>query len=122
MESSRSPMLSTEEQDALSQSNKKVKNIGHAGFQDGQDVSSSPRKNGIGGWNQVVSFKDKLVGEVPGAYTQAFNFGDVMEDELESDDEVEALREGLAAMKFTKDFKQQIRSPWSRAIIVKVYG
>ena len=36
--------------------------------------------------------------------------------------EVEALREGLVAMRFSKDFKHQIRSPWTEALIVKVYG
>ena len=44
-----------------------------------------------------------------------------MEDDIESDDEVEALREGLVAVKFSKDLKHKIRSPWTRALIVKVY-
>ena len=39
-----------------------------------------------------MSFKDKLVGEIPSAYTQAFNFGDLMENNVESDEEVETLR------------------------------
>ena len=62
------------------------------------------------------------MGEVPGAYTQAFSFEDPMEDDIESDDEVEALREGLVAVKFSKDLKQEIRNPWTRALIMKVYG
>ena len=62
------------------------------------------------------------MGEVPGAYTQAFSFEDPMEDDIESDDEMEALREGLVAVKFSKDLKQEIRNPWTRALIVKVYG
>ena len=45
-----------------------------------------------------------------------------MEDDAESDEEVKALREGLVAVRFSKDFKQRIRSPWSKALIVKVYG
>ena len=45
-----------------------------------------------GMWSQATSFKDKVVGEIPGAYMQAFNFGDLMEDDAESDDEVNALR------------------------------
>jgi len=106
---SRSLMLSTEEQEELSRSNKKVKNVGHAGFQDGQDFPSSSLRHGNGALNQAVSLKDRLVDEVPGAYTQAFSFGDLMEDDLESDDEVEALREGLVAVKFSKDFKHQIQ-------------
>nr|POE49862.1 hypothetical protein CFP56_26778 [Quercus suber] len=113
-------MLSTEEQAELSRSNKKVKNVGHAGFQEGLDMPSSSHSNGS--WNQTGTFKDRLMGEVPGAYTQAFSFEDYMEDDIESDDEVETLREGLVAVKFSKDLKQEMRSPWTRALIVKVYG
>ena len=68
------------------------------------------------------SFKDKLVGEIPSAYMQAFSFGDPMKDGEDSDEEVEALHEGLVAVKFSKDFKQHIHTPWAKAIIVKVYG
>ena len=119
METSRSLMLSTEEQEELSCSNKKMKNIGHAGFQEGLDMPLSSRGNGS--WNQTRTFKDRLVGEVPGAYTQAFSFEDAMDDDIESDDEVETLREGLVAVKFSKDLKNEIRCPWTRALIVKVY-
>lgn len=45
-----------------------------------------------------------------------------MDDEEGSDDEVDTLREGFAAVRFSKDFKQQIRSPWARALIIKVCG
>ena len=55
-----------------------------------------------------MSFKDKLVGEIPGAYIQAFNFGEAMEDDAESDEEVENLRHGLVAVKFSSEFKQHI--------------
>ena len=67
METSRSLMLLTEEQEELTRSNKKVKNVGHAGFQEGLDMPSSSCSNGF--WNQTGTFKDKLVGEVSGAYT-----------------------------------------------------
>ena len=69
-----------------------------------------------------MSFKDKLVGEILGAFTQAFNFGNLMEDDADSDEEVEGLKEGLVAVKFSKELKQRIRSPWYKALIVKVYG
>nr|POE89719.1 uncharacterized protein CFP56_49491 [Quercus suber]POE89722.1 uncharacterized protein CFP56_49494 [Quercus suber] len=121
-ESSRSLILSTEEQEELARSNKKVKNVGHAGFQEGMDTSSSSPRRSNGRWNQSMTFKDRLMGEVPGAYTQAFSFEDLMKDDIESDDEVEALREGLVAVKFSKDLKHEMRSPWTRALIVKVYG
>nr|POE55708.1 uncharacterized protein CFP56_27744 [Quercus suber] len=45
-----------------------------------------------------------------------------MEDEADLDDEVENLREGLVAVKFSGDFKKRTRTPWSKALIVKVYG
>ena len=38
------------------------------------------------------------------------------------DDEVETLRQGMVAVKFSKELKQEIRRPWARALIVKVYG
>ena len=89
----------------LAHSNKKVKNIGHAGFHEGQESTSSTPSQGYSPWNCAASFKDKLVGKIPGAFTQAFSFGDLMKDDMESDDEVEALREGLLAMRFSKDLK-----------------
>lgn len=69
-----------------------------------------------------MSFKEKLVGDIPSAYTQAFSFGDLMEDDVDSDKEVEALKQGFVDVKFSKDFKQKIRRPWAKAFIVKVYG
>nr|POF12125.1 uncharacterized protein CFP56_08886 [Quercus suber] len=32
------------------------------------------------------------------------------------------LREGLAVVKLSKEDKQRIRAPWSKALIIKVYG
>nr|POE95194.1 uncharacterized protein CFP56_46978 [Quercus suber] len=42
-----------------------------------------------------------------------------MEDDEGSDEEVETLRKGLVACKFSRDFKQYIRTPWTKAITVK---
>nr|POE85896.1 uncharacterized protein CFP56_18243 [Quercus suber] len=83
-------MLSMEEQKELSRSNKKVKNVGHVGFQEGMDTSSSSPRRSSGYWNQSITFKDRLM--------------------------------GLVAIKFSKDLKNEIRSPWTRSLIVKVYG
>ena len=44
------------------------------------------------------------------------------EDGAKSDEEVEDLREGLAVVKLTRDTKLCIRSPWLRALIIKLYG
>lgn len=109
--------LSCEEQEELACSNKKVKNVNHVGFSESSDSRPSSPNQTQGMWSRATSIKDKVVGEILGAYTQAFNFGDLMED-----DEVEALREGLVAVKFSRELKQKIRNPWARVLIVKVYG
>lgn len=45
-----------------------------------------------------------------------------MDAESNSDEEVEELREGFASVSLSKETKQCIRAPWSKAIIVKVFG
>lgn len=109
-----SPLLapfSWEEEAELAQSNKKVKDVNHAGFGDGNEVERPclDQVHVLRPPSLPPSFKEKLVGEIPGAYTQAFNFAELMEDNVESDDEVEQLREGMAAVKFTKEFKMHIK-------------
>ncbi|KAK9991782.1 hypothetical protein SO802_026767 [Lithocarpus litseifolius] len=48
-----------------------------------------------GSWNPNASFRDKLVGEILGAFSQAFSLEDGMDDDAESDEEVETFRQGL---------------------------
>lgn len=103
-------------------SKKKFKDVSHAGFQEGLDSAASSLRNDGDTWSRATSFKDNLVDEIPCAFTQAFSFGNFMEDDAESDEEVEALREGLVAVKFSKEVKQRICSPWAKAFMVKVYG
>lgn len=45
-----------------------------------------------------------------------------MDAESNSDEEVEELREGFASVSLSKETKQCIRAPWSKAIIVKVFS
>ena len=103
--------LSREEEAELSRSTKKVKDIHHVDF---SEISS---ENGHSPWSfregvlPNKSFKDKLVGEIPGAYAQAFDFTDQMEDDADLDDEVAGLREGLAVVKLMKETKICIRGP-----------
>lgn len=85
--------LSREEQEELARSKKKVKDVRHAGFHDGHESGPSSPNHGVGPWNQSTSLKDKLVGEILGAYTQALKFGAVMEDDAELNEEVENLRQ-----------------------------
>ena len=99
-----SPSLFREEQEELICSNKKVKDVSHAGYQEGQDSFPSSLSHGYSPWNRVTSFKDKLIGEILGAFTQAFSFRDLMEDDVELDDEIETLREGLVMQEMQENY------------------
>ena len=61
--------LSHEEQEELARSTKKVKDVNHAGFCEGQGLGSSSPSHVGGSRNQNISLKDKLLGEIQGAYT-----------------------------------------------------
>ena len=113
--------LSREEEAELSRSKKKVKDVHHADFSEGiSENGFSPQSNNA--WvSPSKSFKEKLIREILGAYAQAFVFNDQMEDDVESDDEVTGLREGLATVKLSKETKLRIRGSWSNALIVKLY-
>ncbi|KAF3950081.1 hypothetical protein CMV_024118 [Castanea mollissima] len=77
-----------------------------------------------------LSFKKKLVGEILGAFAQAFDLTDKEETDMvprsfEVDmesDEIRELREGVVAAKISQGLKQRIQAPWSKALIVRVYG
>ena len=114
--------LTREEEAELSRSTKKVKDVHHAGFNEGlsEDGQGHDLHNAWG--TDRKTFKEKLEGAIPGAYAEAFDFSDLLDKEAESDDEVEELREGLAAVKLTRETKLRIRKPWSNALIIKLYG
>nr|POF20378.1 hypothetical protein CFP56_39660 [Quercus suber] len=78
--------LSREEQEELARSNKKVKDVNHSGFREGQDSMPSSPSLCYGSWNRATFFKDKLIGEIPSAFSQAFNLVNRMEDESDSDE------------------------------------
>ncbi|KAL0015066.1 hypothetical protein SO802_002135 [Lithocarpus litseifolius] len=114
--------LSREEEAELRHSTKKVKEY-HSLESRQETVSHGVDLLAMAGSNGVSpSFKDKLIGEIPGAYVQAFDFSEYIEDEMEAEPVVETLREGFAAVKISKELKQHIRAPWSKALIIKVYG
>lgn len=115
-------VLSREEEAEISRSKKKVKDVHHAGFNDGTSEGGQSQWH-QGTWGSPKkSFKDKLVGEIPGAFAKAFDFTDLIEDEAESDDEMLDLREGLAAVKLSRETKLRIRSPWALTLIIKLFG
>ena len=115
-------VLSREEEAELSRSKKKVKEGHHADFNDGLSESGHSQGSQIPWGDAKKTFKDKLVGEIPRAYAKVFDFSNLMDMEADSDDEVEELREGLVAVKLTRETKLHIRKPWSKALIIKLYG
>lgn len=119
----KSRALSREEEAELERSNKKVKDVRHAEFMASHGKSSHVQ-GGIEDpfLGESSSFRDKLLGEIPGAYDQAFAFDDRMEADIDSDEELDELREGFAAVKLSKDVKHRIRAAWATSLIVKVYG
>nr|POE88721.1 hypothetical protein CFP56_39220 [Quercus suber] len=69
-----------------------------------------------------VSYKDTLVGEIPGAYEQAFKFDIERVDEDDTEADLEPLIEGMVDVSLSKETMMRIREPWHKALIVKVFG
>nr|POF23089.1 hypothetical protein CFP56_54303 [Quercus suber] len=118
--------LSREEEAELAWSNKKVKDINHAEFNSRSRVSSPSSGNQAPKFIVKTSFKDKLVGEIPRAFAQAFDLTDHMDEDVDSDDEngeaSTSIHEGQLKIKLSKETKWRTRGPWSKAIIVKLVG
>jgi len=108
--------LSIEEGQELARSNKKVKDSHNEVHVD------TNRLPGSTSFASKFSFRDKLVGDIPEAYSQAFTYSDHMDADSESDEETEELCDGMAAVCLSKETKQRIRAPWAKALIVKVFG
>ena len=102
--------LSSEEEDTLHRSTKKIKE-GH----DPSPFASSVE-------NQNLSYKEKLVGHLPGAYESTFSLASLMLEEADSDVEEDDLEEGTIAVALSKEEKSRIRSQWSNALIIKTFG
>nr|POF09398.1 hypothetical protein CFP56_42430 [Quercus suber] len=112
---SESAVRSREEDDELQRSTKKVK-------ENSRDrVSLEQYSPCLGG--EGFSYKEKLIGDIPGAFEQAFNFENVMETEVEFDiEEEEELLPGEVVVKLSGDRKAKIRVAWNNGLIVKVFG
>ena len=99
-----------------------MKNVHHAEFVDASSDGSHSQESQNTWGASKRTFKEKLVGEIPGAYATAFDFTDFLEMEADSDEDMDELREGLVAVKLTRETKIRIRKPWSNALIIKLYG
>ena len=69
-----------------------------------------------------LSYKDTFVGELPGAFEQAFDFNNEMEYDATSNDKFENLPPGEIAVKLSGERKNKIKDSWASALIVKVFG
>ena len=68
------------------------------------------------------SYKDRLLGSIPGAYEQAFGLDSTMHEDYESDAEETSLEEGVAAIGVSKEDKARMRTPLNLTLIVKTFG
>ena len=102
---------SGEEEDTLARSTKK--------FKDSHSVDGA-RENVKG--NNVESYKDKLVGAIPGAFAQAFGFECSMQEDVESNNEEDSDQDGNIRVGFSKEEKMRMRAPWQKALIIKTFG
>lgn len=107
---------SPEEENELVRSTKKVKDSHNGTTEDSLGQREGPFHA------NKISFKDKLVGEILGAYSQSLAFSDQTKAESKLDEETEDIREGLAVISLTKETKQRIQAPWAKALIVNVFG
>ena len=98
-------VLSREEEAELLRNKKKVKDVHHAEFNEGPSEGSQDQRHQSVWGSPKTSFRDKLVREIPGAFAKAFDFMDLMDDDAELDDEVTDLRDGLAAVKLSRETK-----------------
>ena len=63
-----------------------------------------------------------MVSAIPGAFKQAFGFGDTMHEDLESDTEEDNTHEGSTRILFSKEEKARMRASWQHALIIKPFG
>ena len=102
---------SDEEEDTLSHSTKMFKE---------SHRPTETNENGMG--NKMGSYKEKLVGVIPGAFAQAFGFDSSMQEDLEFDIKEEQIHDGDVSVYFSKEDKVRMRAPWQKALIIKTFG
>lgn len=101
----------------LARSNKKVKDIHHANFNEDTRANPFPSRVSSPSSQGKKSFRDKLIGEIPGAYAEAFDLADQMEEDPDSDDD----KVDIGDLSLVGE-ERRIRGPWSKAIIIKLVG
>ncbi len=108
-------MRDNEEEDTLSRSMKKYKDR-H------ESLDGNNKNNEETFVSSSRSYKDRLVGTIPGAYEQAFGFVSSMQDDEDSDDEEIEPDEGCVVVGLSQEEKLRICAPWAQSLIVKTFG
>jgi hypothetical protein len=110
---------SLEDEDSVRRSTKKKKDSHPTrGQEDGTGTGLCSTE----GFTAGMSYRDSLLGELPGAYEQAF-FGSAMDDDVvSSDEEIDAPEDGEVVIHIPQETKCRIRAAWSTSFIVKVFG
>ena len=111
---SETAVKSKKEDEELQQGTKKVKEDHRVGAHHIASLSYGEGGN--------KPYKEKLIGEILGAFEQAFDFESNMETEIESDDEFTDLPSGEVAVKLSEERKGKMRAPWANALIAKIFG
>ena len=67
------------------------------------------------------SYKDKLLGEIPRAFEQAFGLSNDMEEDAKSNTDEDKNVEGNMVVYLMKEEKTHIRAVWRQALIIKPF-
>jgi hypothetical protein len=115
---------SLEEEDSIRRSTKKKKGSHLPSSEEpGMEPVGGSEPGSPIGTRSGISYKESLLGTIPGAYERAFFGSSMEEDEFSSSDEDdEPPAEGEVVIKFSSELKRRIRAPWSASLIVKVFG
>ena len=109
------------ERESLKRSNEEADNLAHSTkkFKDSHQVEGD---KGDKTHAKIGSYRDKLVGCIPGAFERAFGFDSNMQEDVESDNEDEFAQDGNLRVCFSREEKTRMRAPWYQGLIIKPFG
>ena len=70
----------------------------------------------------ATSYRDKLIGVIPGAFEQAFGLSNDMDEDVQSDSETGDGTKGNLVVCLSREEKSRIRAVWRKALIIKAFG
>lgn len=87
-----------------------------------QSTEKAKDAMGASKFGSPPSYRDKLVGEMPGAFAQTFNLDSHEMDMSNPPVSLGELVNGIVAFNLDPIMRRSIRARWNHALIVKVYG